>query len=523
MRRICLLLAALLLLTGLPVQAGPEYAEHFDVSPVFTDNMVLQAGKEIVIYGSSPDEGKLLSVFLGEEKREAAVENGRWEVRFPERAAGGEPFPIQIQGSSAAEHIFIENVTMGDVWIVMGQSNVEFNATALEDWDALSARLPGNIRVLTYTSLDLSGTPAGARTRMWRPLSRLSAAQASALGVLFAEGLAISTGFSTPIGLISAGFRGQDLAAFLPAHLTKKMDAVEEKGLIYENVIQYLEYLPIAGLIWYQGEANGVLYKQYTEKFSAFITEWRGKAGHFPVYAVELAPCFPAPAGTDGTNRQYMDFGTVRGVIGTLPLYVEDLTLCTTSDLFSDKLYENSLHPPNKRAVASRVLAAVLAGQYGIGTERAAAPQITGISFGENAREVVLTYSAPLAVSGAECLGFSGIDREWNPAEIAELSVEGTGVRITFDRDICIVRYGCHPEDVFGETLTLMGEGGIPAPNLWYKLAEPDKPSIFSLALLYFVDFAVHAWPLLLLILAGLGIWLWRRTHRKQKKKEKSS
>jgi|GEM_PF-2082431 len=521
MRRICLLVAACLLFAGFPVLAGADYADTFDIAPVFTDNMVLQAGKEIVLYGTSPDEGKQLAVFLGEEKREAAVADGRWEARFPAREAGGEPFPVQVQGSSAAEHIFIENVTVGDVWIVMGQSNVEFNATALTEWDELSARLPGNIRVLTYTSLDLAGLPTGARARQWRQLNHLSAAQASALGVLFAEGLAVSTGFSTPIGLISAGFRGQDLAAFLPAHLTKKMDAVEEKGRIYESVIQHLEALPIAGLIWYQGEANGVLYKQYTEKFSAFIAGWREKAGHFPVYAVELSPCFAAPAGTDGASRQYMDFGTVRGVIGTLPLFVPDLTLCTTSDLFADKLYANSLHPPNKRAVASRVLGAVLARQYGIGTEEAVAPQIASISFGENPCEVVLTYSAPLAVTGGECLGFSGIDREWNPAEILALTVEDRQVRVTFDRDICIVRYGCHPEDVFGETLTLMGSGGIPAPNLWYKLAEPDKPSLLSFALLYFVTFIVRAWPFILLALAGAGLWLWRKKYRKQKKKEK--
>ena len=506
MRKLWIVLALWCLL---PIGARAAAATEFDAASVFTDNMVLQADREIVIYGTSPEEGAGLTVFLEEEKQEITIKDGRWEARFGARPAGGEPFAVQIVGSDSAEQIFIENVTMGDVWLVLGQSNVEFSATALPDWDELCQKLPKNARLLTFTSADLAGNLKGARSRTWRPMTWLSAAQASALGVLLCDEISISTGFERPQGLISAGFRGQELSAFLPPELSKDMEtAAEEPSLIYEAVLSGIDRFPIRGLVWYQGEANGIYYKEYTEKFSEFIRTWREKAGHFPVYIVELAPCFPG----DEPERQFLDFGTVRGAIGTLPMHLEDIWVCPTSDLFSDRAYINSLHPPNKTVLSYRVLGTILEKSYGIGN--GAAPQVTKIEYGEAENEVRLFFSMPLQYKEMP-RGFSGIDEDWNPVEMTDISVNGNEVRLTFDRAICIVRYGAKADDVYGETLSLCGENGQIVPQLWYKLREPKGPSQWAWMLLYATAAAARLWPLFLILLGGAGI-LWIRKKRKR-------
>lgn len=492
-----------------------EGAQVFDTAPVFTDNMVLQADREIVVYGTSPDEGAFLTVYLEEEKRIAEISGGMWEARFPAREAGGEPFAIQVIGGGG-EHIFIENVTMGDVWLVLGQSNVEFNATALPDWDEKCQLLPKNARLLTYTSLDLEEMPKGARSRMWRPMTWLSAAQASALGVLLTEGISISTGFMRPVGLISAGFKGQELAAFLPKAIAEKTETAEaETSRIYDAVLGGLRKFPIKGLIWYQGEANGMYYKEYAESFAAFMEDWRREAGHFPIYAVELAPCFPAAEGADASGHQYLDFGTVRGVIGTLPLYLSDVTICPQSDLFADASYENSLHPPNKTALSQRVLASVLEGSYQVGGGKS--PQVTDISYADTDNVVEITFSAPVFSIQEAVLGFSAIDKDWNPAEIRAVSIEGNRVRIEADRKICIIRYGAHASDVFGKDISLAGENGVPVPQIWHQLTEPDKPSALSFALLYLVHYLSRLWPLLVLAVLGVGFAIYRKKRKKKK------
>ncbi len=524
MRKLFWLLPVLILAFSLTVCAqGETPAKNFTLAEVFTDNMVLQADKPIVFWGECDEENAAISVCLDDEVLTTHVRGGTWEVTFPARPADSTPFVVQVMGDTEGEQIFLENIVIGDVWIVMGQSNVEYNVTALNEWPEMATRVPKNARCITYTSLDLGEeAPRGARTRIWKPMTIVSAAQTSALGYCIVDSLAAQTGHQIPIGLISAGFRGQDLAAFLPSHLAEKMDAVDEKSIIYEKVIRHFDKLPFRGLVWYQGEANGILYEEYTEKFSAFIAEWREKAGHFPVYAVELPPCFKTPEGGDPTLRQYLDFGTVRGVIGTLPLYLSDTVLCPTSDLWTDRDYNNNLHPNNKPAVASRVAGAVFSLSYDmIPREDAVAPQITDISFGENAREVLLTYDSMLTTYlGGPLLGFSLIDAKWNPVDVEKVALEGNRVRITAADDVAIVRYGADDEDVFSETLTLVGKTGLPAPALWYQLAEMDSPSFFSRLILFAAHHVIHHWYIILAILVvGGGVLYWwikkRRTARR--------
>lgn len=500
MRKLWIVLALWCLL---PMGARAAAATEFDAARVFTDNMVLQADREIVIYGTSPEEGASLTIFLEEEKQEVTIKEGRWEARFGARPAGGEPFAIQIVGSDSAEHIFIENVTMGDVWLVLGQSNVEFSATAIPDWDERCQKLPKNARLLTFTSADLAGNLKGARSRTWRPMTWLSAAQSSALGVLLCDEISLSTGFERPQGLISAGFRGQELSAFLPPELSEDMETgAKETSRIYEAVLSEIDRFPIRGLVWYQGEANGAYYKEYIEKFSKFICAWREKAGHFPVYVVELAPCFPG----EEPERQYLDFGTVRGACGTLPLFLEDTWVCPASDLFSDRAYINSLHPPNKTALSYRVLGAILEKSYGIGN--AAAPQVTKIEYGKAENEVRLLFSMPLYYKETP-RGFSGIDDSWEVAEPLAVFVEESEVRLTFDREICIVRYGARADDVHGESLSLCGENGQILPQLWYKLREPKGPSLGA-AIGVLARRAL--WPLFVFVLlGGAGLWWMRK------------
>lgn len=516
MRKLLWLLPSLFLLFSFSVSAETP-AKEFTLAEIFTDNMVLQADKPIVFWGECPEENAAISVCLGEEVLTTHASGGTWEVTFPPRQANSTPFVVQVMGDTESEQIFLENVVIGDVWIVMGQSNVEYNVTAVNEWPEMATQIPHNARSITYTSLDLANTsPAGARTRMWKPMSIASVAHTSALGYCIVDTLTAQTGYQIPMGLISAGFRGQDLAAFLPPHLTEDMEAVDIKSHIYEKVIRHFDKLAFRGLVWYQGEANGVLYEEYPEKFSAFITEWREKAGHFPVFAVELAPCFQTPAGGDASLRQFLDFGTVKGVIGTLPLYLSDITICPTSDLWTNRDYNNSLHPNNKPAVAARVSNAISALTYGLTpSENAVAPQITAVSYGENRKEVVLTYTVPLTTyQGRALLGFSLIDAKWNAVPIEEITLEGNRVRIRGTADVAIVRYGSEAEDVFTEALTLSGPTGLPVPALWHRLAESDKPSVFSQLLLLGVHHLVHHWYVFVVILALAGgclVWLYKR------------
>src|SRR5262249_42916436 len=113
LRRIFLPLLAALLLTA------PAFAAVRPNS-LFTDNMVLQQGVSVPVWGTADDNEKVTVQFLGQEVTTTA-QNGKWSVKLEKLQAGG-PSAMTIRGSNTIE---LKNVLVGEVWIGSGQSNME--------------------------------------------------------------------------------------------------------------------------------------------------------------------------------------------------------------------------------------------------------------------------------------------------------------------------------------------------------------------------------------------------------------
>ena len=63
-------------------------------------------------------------------------------------------------------------------------------------------------------------------------------------------------------------------------------------SVLYNGMIHPLLPFPIAGVIWYQGEANAYRAEQYQTLFPSMITDWREQwgLGDFPFLFVQIAP-----------------------------------------------------------------------------------------------------------------------------------------------------------------------------------------------------------------------------------------
>ena len=97
-------------------------AETLKTHCIFSSNMVIQRDKPIVIWGWA-EAGSKVSVQFGEEKAEAMAdgEAGRWEVTFNAREADATPRKLTV--ASGDEKMEMENIVIGDVWVMNGQSN----------------------------------------------------------------------------------------------------------------------------------------------------------------------------------------------------------------------------------------------------------------------------------------------------------------------------------------------------------------------------------------------------------------
>lgn len=90
---------------------------------LFTDNMVLQRGIEVPVWGITIPKTRVDIQINGVSVSTLSDESGKWIVRLPPMNAGG-PFEMKIVSDQI---IVLKNVMIGEVWLASGQSNMEWS------------------------------------------------------------------------------------------------------------------------------------------------------------------------------------------------------------------------------------------------------------------------------------------------------------------------------------------------------------------------------------------------------------
>ena len=117
-----ILIVASMLLMGL---MGSEMKAELHMSPLFTDNMVLQQKTEAPVWGTAAP-GVEVSVYTSWNKAvytAVADQKGEWSVKVKTPKAGG-PYTVKVT-ENGSEPVVLDNVLIGEVWLCSGQSNME--------------------------------------------------------------------------------------------------------------------------------------------------------------------------------------------------------------------------------------------------------------------------------------------------------------------------------------------------------------------------------------------------------------
>lgn len=204
----------------------PEMAEGLFLHNVFQSGMMLQRDKPIKVWGWAKP-GSEVEVSLGETTLKTKANGRDWSVSFEPLAASAKPITLKV--SCAGDSVEHDNIILGDIWVLGGQSNMEFPLSKVENGqlDILSANLP-EIRMLTTPSTGAtkdkqnfvshwswsSWSGRHFRQGYWDVCSRESVADMSAIGFVFAKRLHEVTG--VPIGLIDTSIGGTTIEAWTP-------------------------------------------------------------------------------------------------------------------------------------------------------------------------------------------------------------------------------------------------------------------------------------------------------------------
>lgn len=495
-----------------------EYAADFSVSRVFSDNMVVQRNEHIRVWGFAPESenGKKVSGEFKGMFAEALIENGEWCLTFGARLeADAEGAEMTIYTDE--KEVVFSDVLVGDVYMVIGQSNVEASvgSTTPDSSDAI-------IR-LNRTSSSSGGSFPDKGTanvykdlvnpKQWTKATASEVSSFSAIGYYFAKEIVEKTDGNIPVGIIEIGFSGAPLGSFLPnevaeeyntdmlsgttgTYVTTGVNANRYPGRgIYNCHMAPFERFAMAGLIWYQGESNNNLAEatKYNEVFAALITYMRSTHNlvnkDFPVFIMEFPSIYRAPAGFSGTWH-FMELGIIRSHMGSIPTILKNSYVSVSNDLWADREYYNSLHPTCKPAQAERLAALAEAVIYNnIALEDATGPVFKSAEISEDKKTVIITFTnvgngLSTKNGGVDVLGIIGLaDKAFAHSTVAPASARITAndqITVTFNTEIKAVAYNYRSEDYYGETINLCNASGCPASAFITPYEEADTGSFSS-------------------------------------------
>lgn len=192
----------LLVFTSLLITISTAFAQ-VRLPKIFGDNMVLQRGKPIAIWGwAAPDE-KIQVELHGQKKSTMADKNGNWKLSLQPEAAGG-PYRLVVNGKN---NITLDNVLVGDVWICSGQSNMEWTIKNSNDAEKEIATSDypfiRHFKVPNTVALDPLENLAGGE---WKVSNPENSGDFTAVGYFFARTL--YNELKIPIGLINTSWGG---------------------------------------------------------------------------------------------------------------------------------------------------------------------------------------------------------------------------------------------------------------------------------------------------------------------------
>ena len=457
----------------------PAHQNGLHAHHLFQSNMVLQRDQPIAIWGwASPNEAVSVTLDNTTQKTLGSKE-GSWKVTFPARPANTKPITIKVQGKTKT--ISMNNILIGDVWILAGQSNMEFELSKVENGklEIVSSNYP-EIRILSLPHDE--GTKAKqnfARLHQWSDWSSRHfrkgdwdvcapeiTKELSAIGYTFARRIHMAS--RIPIGVIDTSRGGTTVETWTPKSVLNSMKSAPVKNLLATWDQKVADYDPKADIatqvkryeskvakLKKQGKDIPSNMKKPTEArpgpdknhnypgscYNGMIAPIAGIRVKGAIFHQGFNNCF---SGTEGA-KMYRDvfpkmIKAWRKAFQDPEMPFGILSLCTAGTAQTSENYTQSMHDTGAyiRAAQYETFVELLnAGDDNIGftstydlRRRWYHPQLKMPAGERIARWALATE-----------YGFSK-DLQWKPATIKEMKIEGDRIILTFDQTVSNVDNG---------------------------------------------------------------------------------
>ena len=201
---------------------GPSFSQ-VRLPKIIQDSMILQRDAKIKIWGWAAKDEKVNISFNGKKYKAKAGADGKWTTLLPAMKAGG-PYTMDI---SASNKISLKDILIGDVWLVSGQSNMEYqlgydDATYAKEMEEVNYPQIRQFKVPNRPVLD--GPKDDLTAGSWKWANPKDIRAFSAVAYFFAKKL--YENYHIPIGIINSSVGGTPLEAWTSEEGLKDFPAI---------------------------------------------------------------------------------------------------------------------------------------------------------------------------------------------------------------------------------------------------------------------------------------------------------
>ena len=215
---------------------------------IFSDNMVLQRGQKMPIWGFSSPNETIKVAFKKQLKETKANEKGEWMVYLDQEKAGG-PYELTVSGQNK---ITFKNVLVGDVWLASGQSNMEWNLAATEGYDKELKQTKFPLIRHIKINKKINSLPQNNVTEThWDVANQQTIGDFSAVAYHFAKKMYQEKG--VPVGIINSSWGGTVVETWIPREafeqspyfkeMISKMPKVDIEQLEQNNIVEKTKFM----------------------------------------------------------------------------------------------------------------------------------------------------------------------------------------------------------------------------------------------------------------------------------------
>lgn len=374
---------------------------QLEMGKYFSGNMILQRDEPIPVWGKAAPGSRVEVKFGNLTRSVVAASDSSWKLYLPAQTANHQSQSLEISNRDTA--VQFNNILIGDIWICLGQSNMEWPMIREKHYpEEIKNSLQPLLRFYnpTYAGKNISGTGFSDSVATlltsgrlykgyWQACDSSSFKFMSAVAYYFGKQLA--TELNIPVGLINLSIGGAPLETFIDVKtlLSSKQFAAKVKGdwlknnalpvwvreramqnngnirdipsdeygknhafkpgFAFESGIKSLLPIPVKGIICYQGESNAQEMERVMEygaltalMVKDYRKKWR-KPG-LPFYFVQLSSI-------DSVNYKSQLWPLFRDEQRKMLQLIPNTGMAVSSDIGA----KNDVHPTNKKVVGERL------------------------------------------------------------------------------------------------------------------------------------------------------------------------